>query len=400
MHSINTLNPAEVLLTLGGLFILGLMADLLGRYTLLPRVTLLLLAGFSVGPGGLDVLPLFVNDWFPIFTNIALSFVGFLLGQKLTRSFYLELGKPVLTISLFLVVTTSILVFCVVYFLGYPAEIALILAGIALATDPAATVDVVNEQKAKGKFSDTLLGIVAIDDAWGLLIFSLLLAVAQSLNVENGTWAILLPAAWEIGGAIILGIAIGIPMAYLTGRIVPGEPTQAEALGAVLLCAGLSEYAGVSFILSAMVLGIMVANLADHHERPFHAIQGIEWPALVLFFLLAGASLRLDSLLDIGLLGILYVFLRSLGRFIGAKIGGMACKAKPSMQNWMGFALLPQAGVAIGMSVVAVQHFPETRDVIIPLVLATTVVFELIGPPLTKLALIKVGDVSDVDSHH
>jgi len=383
----------EILITFGGLFLLGLMADLAGRHTPMPRVTLLLLAGFVIGPSLLDWLPGFTQEWFPVLTDVALAMIGFLLGQRMTRSHLADLGRPVLAMSLGEVVITALLMFTTLLLLGYSPEIALLLAGIAPATAPAASVDVVHESGAQGKFTDTLLGIVAIDDAWGLLVFSILLAVAGLVGGQESAAGTLASGVWELGGAILLGAALGLPTAYLTGRIRPGEPTQAEALGVVLLAAGVAEWLGVSHILSAMVLGAVVANLASHHERPFHAIEGIEWPFLILFFLLAGAALHLEALAQAGILAALYIGLRIAGRLIGTRLGGRLSGTEPVIRRWIGLTLLPQAGVAIGMALAASQHFPELRDLILPVVLGATVIFELVGPVVTRWTLGRVGDL-------
>ncbi|KAA3633251.1 MAG: cation:proton antiporter [Proteobacteria bacterium] len=384
---------ARILITFGGLFLIGLLADLAGRRTPLPRVTLLLLAGFVIGPSALDWLPQFTDAWFPVLTDIALAMIGFLLGQKLTGPTLRKMGSSVLAMSVGEVVLTSALVFTVLFVVGVPVEMALLLAGIAPATAPAATVDVVSEYGAKGSFTDTLLGIVAIDDAWGLLIFSLLLATAQALSGQGGAVDVIASGAWEIGGALLLGLVLGAPMAYVTGRVRPGQPTQAEALGMVLLCAGLAVWANVSYILAAMVLGAVVANLAKHHDRPFDAIEGIEWPFLILFFLLAGASLHVETLSQVGLLGLAYITLRIAGRMLGTRLGGRLSGAEPATRRWIGLALLPQAGVAIGMALLASQRFPEMKDTILTIVLGSTVVFELVGPVMTRYVLIRVGDI-------
>ena len=175
-------------------------------------------------------------------------------------------------------------------------------------------MDTVLESGRGSPFSEKLLAIVAIDDAWGLLLFSLLLAIAQAVSGQGGGLQVLTSGVWEIVGALLLGAGLGVPMAYVTGRIRPGEPSQAEALGVVLLCAGLAVWLDVSSILAAMALGAVVANLARHHDRPFHAIMGIEWPFLILFFLLAGASLHLGALAEVGVLGLVYIAMRSVGR--------------------------------------------------------------------------------------
>ena len=383
----------QILITLGALFLVGLLTDLLGRRTPLPRVSLLLIAGFAIGPSGLNVLPDFQEDWFPVVTDIALSMVGFLLGHSLTISSLQTRGKWVLWISIGAVAGTTLTVFTGLLLIGTQPEIALILAGVALATDPAATIDVIHQTRSVGEFSKILEGVVAIDDAWGLIIFSFLLAIAQALYGNGEGWNMLLLGTWEIGGAILLGLFLGIPMAYITGRLMPGEPTQAEALGLVLLCGGLAEWLQVSFILAGMLLGATVANLAAHHRRPFTAIEGIEWPFMILFFILAGASLDISGVKTASLLGIAYILLRLLGRIIGAWGGGILCGANPIFRQWMGMALLPQAGVALGMALLASQHFPTWKDVFLPIAIGSTIFFELLGPLMTHKALTKAGEI-------
>lgn len=390
---LTTHDVASVLITFGGIFIIGLAADLVGRHTPIPRVTLLLLSGFLIGPSVLNWLPSFTTAWFPLLTDIALAMVGFLLGQKLTLPALRKMGRPVLAMSIGEVVMTSLLVFTGLSLCGAPLVVAMLLAGIAPATAPAATVDLVHESGAQGEFTDTLLGIVAIDDAWGLVAFSIILSFAQVIYGNGSGVDILLHGAFQIGGAVALGLTLGLPMTLLTGRIQPGEPTQAEALGLVLLCAGIAVWLDVSHIVAAISLGAMVANCAKHHERPFHAIEGIEWPFLILFFIFAGAALRLDALTQIGQLGVGYIILRIFGRSIGTRLGGRLCGADKTTRKLMGFALLPQAGVAIGMALLASQQFPQLADVILPTVLGTTIFFELIGPVVTRRVLITVGDV-------
>ncbi len=385
---------AQILITFGGLFLVGLLADLAGRHTPLPRVTLLLIAGFLAGPSVLDLLPPFTQEWFPVLANVALAMIGFLLGQNLTRERLGSLGRVALSVSAGVVIGTPLLIFAALIAFGVAPEIALLLAGISTATAPAATVDVVREYGAKGAFSTTLLGIVAIDDAWGLIVFTLLLATAEVVTGHNGVAEVLLAGLWELGGAILLGVLLGLPMSYLTGRIQPGEPTQAEALGVVLLCAGIAEWLGVSYIFSAMILGVMVANLARHHNRPFMVIEGIEWPFLILFFLLAGAALHVGAIAEAGMLLAGYVLLRVLGRVIGGGIGARLAHAPADVRRWVGLAMLPQAGLAIGMALVAIQRFPEAGQIVLSVVLGSTVVFELVGPVMTRWILFRVGDIT------
>lgn len=372
---------------------MGLVAHVVGRIVAVPRVTLLLVCGLAVGPSGLDLLPELGHAWFPVVSTMALSMVGFLLGEGLTRAELREHGREVVVVSVVAALVAGLLVAVGLLALGVPAVAAIVLGAVATATDPASTADVARETGARGPFSSTLLGIVAVDDAWGLVIFSLALAGLPLVEGSGGTLAALQHGAWELGGAVVVGLVLGAPMAYLSGRLQDGEPTQAEAIGGVLLCGGLAVWLGVSYLLAAVVLGAVVANLAKHHDRPFHAIEGVEWPFMTVFFLLAGASLHLDSLRTVGALGVGYVLLRLLGKVLGGWFGARLAGSTVTTRRWIGVALVPQAGVAIGMTLAVTQSRPELRDSVLPVVLGSTVVFETLGPLLTRLSLSRAGEV-------
>lgn len=383
---------AQILITLGGLFLVGLIADGIGRRSFLPRVTLLLLVGAAVGPSGLALLPELTDVWFTVVSHLALAMVGFLLGGALTRARLREHGRAVMWISVTVVVATGAVMALGLWGLGFPVALALLLGGIAPATDPAATADVIHELRADGRFARTLLGIVAVDDAWGLIGFGLTLAAAQALTGDGAPAAAIGTAAWELGGAIALGVVLGVPMAYLTGRVAPGEPTLAEALGGVFLCSGIALWLEVSFLLAAVALGAVVANLARHHTRPFAAIENVEWPFMILFFVLAGASLDLGALGQLAGLTAGYVVLRAGGRLAGGWIGAVLSGADGSLRRWVGPALMPQAGVALGMALVASVRVPELGAVLLPVVIASTVLFEVVGPVVTRVALLRAGE--------
>lgn len=378
---------AQILLTLGGILLLGLATDVLGQRTLLPRVTLMLLFGMLIGPGMLDLVPTVVADRFELIASMALLMVGFLLGGRLTRDTLRRCGREIISISVTAVIVTSFIVFLGLMLVGVPLEIAILLGCIASATAPAATVDIVMESGYKGRFADLLLAIVALDDAWGLIIFSIGLALVAALAGVDGHASPLLAALRDIGGSVILGLLIGLPAAYMTGRIRQGQPMLTEALGLVFVCGGLALWLDVSFLIASMVMGAVVTNLATHHEYPFHAIEDIEWPFMVIFFVLAGASLEFSALRDIGLIGAVYVVCRIAGKVLGAWLGGRHGRARQETRRWMGVAMLPQAGAAMGMALVATNLLPEYRQVVLSVVISTTVFFELIGPAFTRLAL-------------
>lgn len=378
----------SVPLILGLLFLIGFVADIVGRSTSLPRVTLLMVGGLALGSSGLSIIPdSFVEEWFPELTTIALAIIGFLLGHHLSIPALRKRGSFVIGISLCKVGGAALIVATTLMLAGLDPVIALLLAGIAPATDPAATYDLVHEKNSSGEFVDTLLSIVAVDDVWGLLTFVLMLAIAGIVSGDATVGAGILSSVLDVGGSVTLGAALGAPMAYLTGRIRHGEPMLAEALGFVLLGAGIAEWFGLLPILTAMVMGIMVASLASHHERPFHAIEGVEWPFMVMFFVLAGASLEANTLLLAGGVTLVYILARFAGIYMGTWIGGRLFGARPSLRKWLGLALLPQAGVAIGMALLAAQRFPETASVVLTAAVASTVILETVGPLFTRLAI-------------
>jgi len=385
----------EAFILIGAILLAGLAVDFLGRKTSLPRVTLLLLFGFMIGPSGLDIFTHAYAKWFPLFTDMALLLVGFLLGGRLTLHGFRQHGRFVITISLVESSLTAIAVLSGLLLLGAPPELALLLAGIATATAPAATLDVVHELKARGELTRTVLGVVAIDDAWGLIIFSLMLTAAGFVTASGNAVEPLLDGAWEIVGALMIGIVIGIPAAFLTGRIQPGEPTLVEAIGVIFLCGGISLALGVSLLLAIMATGATIANLARHHIRPFHEIEHIEWPFMIMFFVLAGASLHLEILLQIGAVGVAYILLRAAGKMTGAWIGATLCRAPEPLRRWTGMALMPQAGVALGMALIAHQRFPESGAMVLSIAIGAVVLFELFGPIATRFALIRAGEVKE-----
>lgn len=388
---------APTLMAIGALLLVGMLADEIGHRTQLPRVTLLILCGLFAGPAVLDLLPEDLTGLYDTLAVLALSMVAFLLGGKLSRVHLGNSGTAVTVISASAVAITAVIVSAGLWLMGFPAALALVLAALATATDPAATSDVIRQYRAKGPFTTILTGIVALDDIWGILIFALCLMGAQTLAGGDGSGA-LLHAIWEICGSLLLGAAVGLPAGYLSGRLQPGDPTLAEALGIVFLTAGLALWLDLSFLLSGIACGAMVVNTGRHHARPFHEIEHIEWPFMIFFFVLAGASFELDRLADLGLLGAGYVILRLLGRLAGGWIGARAVPGgAPASGTLMGMSLLPQAGVALGMALVAAETLPAWRAEILTVAIGSTIIFEIAGPALTRFALARAGETGKAE---
>lgn len=383
------MESAQFLITLGGILLLGLITSTLGHVSFLPRVTLLLIFGMIIGREMLDIIPPVFIDRFEIIANMALLMVGFLLGGKLTRESLEASASKILWISLSAALATTTIVSLVLSWLGVSLEVSILLGCIAAATAPAAVLDVAIESGTESPFKDLLLSIVALDDVWALLLFGIGLATVSSLNGQNDGISPILMIARDLGGATLLGLLIGLPAAYLTGRIKPGQPILTEALGLVFICGGLAMWIDVSFLIASIVLGAVIANLAKHHEFPFHSIEGVESIFLIIFFVLAGASLELGALKEVGLIGIAYILCRASGKVLGARIGSRFARTDQATKNWMGVALLPQAGVAIGMALVASNYFPQYSQILLPIIISSTVFFEIIGPVFTRLALKK-----------
>ncbi len=377
----------EFLITIGCLLLLGLGTDLLGKKTSLPRVSLLIVFGAIIGPSMLDLIPGFFLDYFQLVAQMALVMVGFILGSKLTPKALSENGRAIISVSLVGAIVTGLVVLCGLLLFQVDLPLAIILATVAMATDGIATVDVILESKKDNPFSRLLLAVVALDDAWGLILFSIGLVIATALTTVSNSSSLLLFTLHDLGGAMLLGVLIGIPAAYLTGRIKPGQPMRSEALGLVFLCGGLALWLEVSFLIATMVMGIMIANFARHHKYPFHEIEGMEWPVLSIFFVLAGASLELATLKTLGLIGLSYIGLRSIGKILGGYIGGELGQCQPVVNNWIGLAMFPHAGAALGMALVASNYFPQYSEVLLSVIISATIFFEIIGPVLAKMAI-------------
>ncbi len=388
---IQTSQATVNIILLGVILTASIFADTISRRTRVPRISILMLVGIVIavihqvwlGQRDGDLLGGLTEP----LIQLALVMVAFLLGSELKVSRLRRTGPLILVVSLFVIVGGGLLVGAGLLALGYPLVVAVTLAAISVATDPAAVSESVKENRKAGLLPKVLLGIVAIDDAWGIFVFGLSMATLGWVIGSEAELA-LLHALWELGGAVLLGAAIGLPAVWLTGRLRPGEPTQVEAIALILLLAGFSSSMGVSALLASMVAGSLVANLSHHHTRSFREIEHIEWPFLVFFFVLSGASVNLYQATDAIVLTVSYIALRVAGRVLGGYLSTLVAPARgKKLPGSIGLALTPQAGVAIGMALLAAERFPELRDTILPVVVASTIIFELLGPVLVRRVL-------------
>eukprot|EP00903_Cladosiphon_okamuranus_P004643 g4641.t1 len=362
-----------------------------GFFPLHQEVTLLLLLGALAGPELLDLLPPGADAHFGFITQLTLAMVGFLLGERMAVRNLAE-GREAVIVSLAVTLVTAAFVAVAVWLVTRNLAAALLLGSIATATAPAATLDTLKEAGANGPLTRLVFQVVAIDDAWGAMLFSVCLVGAQLLLGNGDTGLSTLATGFlDVGGAVLLGIVLGLPMAWLTGRLRPGEPMLLESAGFVFVAAGIASFLGLSYLLTCMTLGIVVANRARHHVRPFRSIEGISEPFLALFFFMAGYQLEWAMLPTLGALGLAYVAARIAGRLAGGRFGGYLAGSEPHTRKRIGACLMPQAGVALGLALLATERLPELTY-ILPLVIGATVIFELVGPPLTLIQLRRAGE--------
>lgn len=376
------------LMLLGVLLSVSILADVVARRTRLPRISLLVLVGVAYAVVQQGVLgephgrPL--GELSEPLINVALVMVAFLLGGELTLERLRNTGPLILILSVAVMLVGALAVGAGLTVFGYPLAVAVSLAAISVATDPAAVSEAIRSEGDSSLRSRVILGIVAIDDAWGIIVFGLAMAGLGWATSGNGAEA-LAHAGWELGGALFIGVVFGLPAAWLTGRLEPGEPTLVEALALILMIAGLSTYLEVSSLLAAMTTGFLIVNLSRHHTRSFSEIEHIEWPFLVFFFVLSGASIDLGYMGTSVWLTLAYILLRLGGRFLGGYLGVQALGSRrQGIPSDLGLALTPQAGVAMGMALLAAERFPEQGSLIVATVVTSTIVFEVVGPMLVS----------------
>jgi len=380
------------LVIVGTLVWLGYMgARLIGRFKL-PAVTGFLLVGVALGPHGLGLLSLDLLHKLGFAEPIALGLIVFLIGEELTRKMLARHHWSFWLTSVLNLILPGLLVALAVNMVmpDQPAY-AWLLAVIAISGAPATVMAVISEMNAKGRGCDTLLGSSALDNIATVVLYSAVTPfLLLSLKIHESFGGALLEVGKEVGGAILLGIVSGVLLAKLLERVFADGEILALGLTNVLLVVAAAEAIGVSSLLAPLVAGITVASVEERRntrERIFQALRTIEYPVYIIFFTLAGAHLELGSIVNGGLLALAYILARSIGKFIAGFSGSLAAGYSAGDSAWFGLGMLPQAGVAVGLALNAAQVFPEIGATVNAVVLAAIIVFEIIGPVLTKKAV-------------
>ena len=386
----------SILLSLGAAIAIGLLFNRIVKRVGLPSVTGYLVAGVLIGPACLQIIPETWIGGLTLLVNVALGFIAFSIGGEFRLSKLKNIGRHVVVITFMQALVTTVIVDVALALIFGNTGVAICLGAIATATAPAATLMVVRQYNAKGPVSDMLMPVVALDDAIGLIVFSVSISVAKIMfsGATVNVGLMLLEPLFEIVVSLLSGVAIGGLLTFCLGFFHSRSNRLTAIIGAVFIGTAVAEIFNLSALLLCMAIGAMMTNLYRESEKMIDITEHWTPAVLLLFFVISGAELDPRIILEVGLLGAVYLIARSLGKYLGAFFGAKMVNADKNVQKYLGVALLPQAGVAIGMSQVVVETLPpEYGEKIRAVVLCATLIYELVGPLLTKLVLVRAGEI-------
>ncbi|MBE6687789.1 MAG: cation:proton antiporter [Ruminococcaceae bacterium] len=376
----------------------GLLCGRLVKLIKLPNVTGYLLAGLLLGPYVFKILPENVVSDFSVVSDMALAFIAFTIGLTFKRSYFKRVGMMPVIIAFFEALVAVFLVQFVLIACGFDKAFSIVLGAIAAATAPAATIMVIKQYKAKGPVTETLLSVVAIDDAVALMAFGFSVTIANSMNGNGGSilMSVLQPFI-EIGLSVLIGAVVGVFMLIPMKYFKKTSNRLSIAVCAVFLSSGAASMFGASALLTTMVTGMVFCNISNESDTVANIADNVTPPIFMMFFVISGAQLNVSIIPQIGIVGILYLVVRVAGKMLGSYIGAKLTHAPDKVCKYIGPTLIPQAGVAIGLTIVAQTSVPQYADVIRAVILCATLIYEIIGPVITKIALVKAGEIkSDI----
>ena len=409
---------ASIFLSLSVALLAGLLLSRLAKKVQLPAVTAYLVAGVLIGPfvlGKIGIPGLGITsdqiEGFGLISDLALGFIAFSMGSEFRIAQLKKIGKQATFIGVFqalfttLVVDAALIVLHLIIPETFTLESAIVLGSVATATAPAATLMVVKQYKAKGPVTDILLPVVALDDAVGLVVFAISFGIARSLGAGsiNATSVILEPIL-EVVLSLALGFVMGLLFTLCEKYFHSRSKRMAVSVTFVMMTVALSSMSfeigtvriGFSSLLACMMLGTVFCNICEVSEELMERADRWTTPVLILFFVISGAELELSVFADIMVvvIGAVYIISRSLGKYFGAGISAKMAKCNPNVVKYLGITLLPQAGVALGMAIKAIELGPEGA-IVRNITLFAVLIYEIVGPFLTKVALTKAGDINE-----
>ena len=409
---------ASIFLSLSVALLAGLLLSRLAKKVQLPAVTAYLVAGVLIGPfvlGKIGIPGLGITsdqiEGFGLISDLALGFIAFSMGSEFRIAQLKKIGKQATFIGVFqalfttLVVDAALIVLHLIIPETFTLESAIVLGAVATATAPAATLMVVKQYKANGPVTDILLPVVALDDAVGLVVFAISFGIARSLGAGsiNATSVILEPIL-EVVLSLALGFVMGLLFTLCEKYFHSRSKRMAVSVTFVMMTVALSSmsfeigtvHIGFSSLLACMMLGTVFCNICEVSEELMERADRWTTPVLILFFVISGAELELSVFADIMVvvIGAVYIISRSLGKYFGAGISAKMAKCNPNVVKYLGITLLPQAGVALGMAIKAIELGPEGA-IVRNITLFAVLIYEIVGPFLTKVALTKAGDINE-----
>ncbi|MBQ8840398.1 MAG: cation:proton antiporter [Clostridia bacterium] len=407
----------QILMCLSIALFAGLMLSRLAKKLNLPAVTAYLIAGVLIGPffiGSLGIPGLGFNsleqlESFSIISDVALGFIAFAIGNEFRLNQLKHIGKQATIIGIIQAVFTTLVVdvalVCVHFIVPeqFPLPAAIILGAVASATAPAATLMVVKQYKAKGTVTSTLLPVVALDDAVGLVLFAVSFGIAKAFLTNHiSIISIIVEPIVEVILSLALGMVMGILFTMFEQFFHSRSKRLAMTVAFVFITCAISmisfNFFGVhiafSSLLSCMMLGTVFCNICDFSAELMDRLDRWTAPITILFFVLSGAELNLSVLSNIIIvaIGIVYIAFRCFGKYFGARISATISHADSNVKKYLGITLFPQAGVALGMAIQATS-LGDVGTIVANITLFSVLVYELFGPYLTKMALTKAGEI-------
>ncbi|MEX2444425.1 MAG: cation:proton antiporter [Alkalispirochaeta sp.] len=417
MEALRELLSQHALFSLGILLLLGYLVGKLVNRVGLPEITGYIIAGLLVGESLLGVIPPHMGEGLGLVTEVALGLIALTIGGEFYWVKLKRLGAAIVIITLVQLLATFVIVSAVLALLSLPMPFALLLGAIASATAPAATVAIVQSLRAQGKFVDYLYGVVALDDAGAVILFGVVFALAAGILADvgaagaaaHGTVTIVFHALGEVGFSVLLGVGTGACIHMLAWRRSNQNEILITTLGVLFMATALAVVLNLSPLLTNMTAGALIINLSPENHRIFRILRPLTPPIYALFFVIAGTELRPQVLADpqIMLLGGAYILARAVGKYGGVWAGCRIAKTSTPIRNYLGICMLPQAGVAIGLVLLIEaspamgalpQEYQSIIGMMVNIILLSVFINELIGPPLSRMAIIRGNEMREEHS--
>lgn len=362
----------------------------------LPNVSGYLLIGLFLGSSFLNIVNAEDIEILEIISELALAFIAFNIGSEFVLKDMKKYGRKIFWIALAEVVGAIALVFSVMFFIfRQDFAFSIILASMSAATAPAATLLVIRQYNAKGPLARTILPVVALDDILGIVAFGIAMALAK-MDASGASFSatqLLKSLGIEIFGSIIVGFIIGLVLSLSVKKLKTHDDYQIASLIAIGLGMGISTWLGLSPLLCNIVIGTTLVNLIPRTDKIFKSVNNFVPAFYILFFTLAGASLNISFLRDVGLIGTAYVLARGFGKYFGSVVGSYYVEAEDTIKKYLGFALLPQGGISIGLLILVRQQLPQYAATITTIIMFSILIYETSGPIFAQYALKKAGEI-------